>query len=385
MKDFTFGMPTRVVFGEGASSHMGQLCREFGADKVMLITDRVIGATQGFQQILAGLQADRIAYQVFDDVVPEPPAERVDAAARTIKDSGCGLVVAVGGGSAIDTAKAVCALCTNEGSIRDYLFGGSRTLQNRPLPLIAISTTAGSGSEVTASSVISDEEKGIKLSLTHPWIVPLVAVVDPVMHRDMPASITASTGMDALTHAIEAFVSLRSNPISDALAKNAISRIGAHLRRATCVPDDMEARSQMAVASVMAAASFVNGGLGAVHGMSQAIGGIAHVSHGIGNALLLPHVCQRNLPGAMDRFAEVAALLGERTEGLTLRESAQLAVDAIHQMLKDLRLPTTLREVHVTKDMFPAIVKGTLEYRLLACNPVRLAERDVLEILDAAY
>lgn len=385
MKDFTFIMPTRVVFGVGASTRMGGLCREFEVDRVMVITDKIIGASEGFGQIKAGLERDGIAYEVFDDVVPEPPAERVDQAAAQIKASGCGLVIAVGGGSAIDTAKAVCALCTNEGSIRDYLFGGSRTLVKRPLPLVAVSTTAGSGSEVTAACVISDEEKGVKLSLTHPWITPLVAVVDPMMHKDMPAVITASTGMDALTHAIEAYVSVRANPISDAFALAAIEMIGRNIRRAVCVPEDMEARSAMAVASLLAATAFVNGGLGAVHGISQAVGGAAHVSHGIGNALLLPYVCQRNVPGAVERFSNVAKLLGQPTEGVSQRQAAQSAVDAIHQLLTDLRLPTKLSQVQVAREMFPAIIQGTMDYRLLSDNPVKLTERDVQEILDNAY
>lgn len=385
MQDFMFRMPTRVVFGVGASGNMGPLCREFGADRVMVMTDKIIAASDGFQKIKAGLERDGVAYEVFDDVVPEPPAEQVDQAAAHIKASGCGMVIAVGGGSAIDTAKAVCALCTNEGSIRDYLFGGSRTLVNRPLSLVAVPTTAGSGSEVTAACVISDEVKGIKLSLTHPWIVPLVAVVDPVMHKDMPTMITASTGMDALTHAVEAYVSTRSAPISDIFALAAIEMIGKNIRRATCVPGDLEARSNMAVASLLAAAAFVNGGLGAVHGISQAMGGVAHVSHGIGNALLLPYVCQRNLPGAMERFATIARLLGQPTEGLSQRQSAQSAVDAIRQMQKDLRLPDRLSQVNVTREMFPAIIQGTMEYRLLSDNPVKLTEKDVQEILDNAY
>ena len=385
MKDFSFGMPTRIVFGQGASARMGVLCREFGAAKVMVITDKIIGASEGFQLIKSGLDQDGIDYEVFDDVIPEPPAEHVDKAAEKIKTSGCGMVIAVGGGSAIDTAKAVCALCTNEGSIRDYLFGGSRTLVNRPLPLVAVPTTAGSGSEVTASCVISDEEKEIKLSLTHPWIVPIVAVVDPVMHKDMPTVVTASTGMDALTHAVESYVSLRANPVSDAFALAAIEMIGKNIRRATCVPGDMEARSNMALASVMAAAAFVNGGLGAVHGMSQAMGAVAHVSHGIGNALLLPYVCQRNLPGAVERFANVARLLGQPVEGKSQREAAQMAVDAMFQLLEDLRLPSKLHEVKVTREMFPTIIQGTMDYRLLSDNPVKLTPKDVQEILDHAY
>ena len=395
MKEFVFKLPTRIVFGQGASTRLGPLCREFGAEKVMVVTDRVIGASQGFQGILKGLEEDGIDYQVYDQVVPEPPVETVDAAADSLKKIGYGMVIAVGGGSSIDTSKAICALATNEGSARDYLFGGSRTLTHRPLPLVAVPTTAGSGSEVTAASVLSDEQRGIKLSITHDWLIPLVAVdpndiptlaiIDPELMLSMPRGLTAATGMDALTHAVEAYVSRNASPVSDAMAVASISRIGASLRLAASDPENMEARSEMAIASVLAGAAFVNGGLGAVHGISQAIGGVAHVSHGVANALLLPYVCRRNLPGTQERFATIARLLGERTEQLTLSQAAEAAVNAIEQLQSDLRLPSKRSQVGVTREMFPEIVKGAMEYRLMGLNPVKLTEQDVTEILEAAF
>ena len=372
MKAFTFNMPAKIYFGAGVSKDLSELTRRFNADKVMLVTDRVIGNTKGFAAIAEGLEKNGIQAIVYDDTSPEPPVEAVDRAAAVMRTSGCQMAVAVGGGSAIDSAKAMCMLCTNEGSVRDYLFGGSRTIENRPLPLVCVPTTAGSGSEVTASSVISDPERGIKLSVTHEWLIPLAAVIDPVLHMDMPPVITASTGMDALTHAIEAYVSKNAEPLSDALALAAIRLIGQNIRTATYRPDCLEARSAMALASLMAAAAFVNGGLGAVHGISQAMGGIAHVSHGIGNALLLPFVCEANLPGNMERYAQIAPLLGERTEELSLHQAARCCVDVIHRMIKELGLPAALHEVKVTREMFPDIAKGGMEYRLMPLNPVPL-------------
>lgn len=385
MKEFTFNMPAKIFFGEGISGDLSELAHRYGAARVMLVTDRVIGKTRGFAAIEAGLKEKGIQTVVYDETEPEPPVDAVDRAAAVMRQSGCQMAVAVGGGSAIDSAKAMCMLCTNEGSVREYLFGGSRTVENRPLPLVCVPTTAGSGSEVTASSVISDPERGIKLSITHEWLIPLAAVIDPVMHKDMPPVITASTGMDALTHAIEAFVSKNAEPLSDALALAAIRLIAENIRTATYRPDCMEARSGMALASVMAAAAFVNAGLGAVHGISQAMGGVAHVSHGIGNALLLPFVCEANLPGNMERYAQIAALLGERTEGLAVHQAAGRCVEAIRRMLTELRLPATLREVKVTREMFPEIVKGGMEYRLMPLNPVSLKEEDIYAILEKAY
>lgn len=385
MKEFTFNLPVKIFFGEGISGDLSNLARLYGASRVMLVTDRVIGRTKGFAAIEAGLKEKGIQTVVYDETEPEPPVDAVDRAAAVMRESGCQMAVAVGGGSAIDSAKAMCMLCTNEGSVREYLFGGNRTVENRPLPLVCVPTTAGSGSEVTASSVISDPERGIKLSITHEWLIPLAAVIDPVMHKDMPPVITASTGMDALTHAIEAYVSRNAEPVSDALALAAIRLIAENIRTATYRPDCMEARSCMALASVMAAASFVNAGLGAVHGISQAMGGVAHVSHGIGNALLLPFVCEANLPGNLERYARIAALLGERTEGLAVHQAAGRCVEAIHRMIRELRLPAALHEVNVTKEMFPEIVKGGMEYRLMPLNPVPLKEEDIYAILEKAY
>lgn len=385
MKEFTFNLPVKIFFGEGISGDLSDLARLYGASRVMLVTDRVIGRTKGFAAIEAGLKEKGIQTVVYDETEPEPPVDAVDRAAAVMRESGCQMAVAVGGGSAIDSAKAMCMLCTNEGSVREYLFGGNRTVENRPLPLVCVPTTAGSGSEVTASSVISDPERGIKLSITHEWLIPLAAVIDPVMHKDMPPVITASTGMDALTHAIEAYVSRNAEPVSDALALAAIRLIAENIRTATYRPDCMEARSCMALASVMAAASFVNAGLGAVHGISQAMGGVAHVSHGIGNALLLPFVCEANLPGNLERYARIAALLGERTEGLAVHQAAGRCVEAIHRMIRELRLPAALHEVNVTKEMFPEIVKGGMEYRLMPLNPVPLKEEDIYAILEKAY
>lgn len=385
MNDFTFKMPTKIIFGIGKSRKLSEVCSMFSANKVFLVTDRHISCTPSFKELIKGLEYDGIPYVLYEDAVPEPPVESIDSASQVLKESGCDLVVAVGGGSPIDTGKAISMLQTNKGSIREYLFGGSRTVTNRPLPLVAVPTTARSGSEVTGASVISDTQNKIKLSVTHDFLIPSAAVIDPLMHTGMPGIITTSTGMDALTHAIEAFVSLNANPVSDAFAMQAIRLIAANLRTAFSNPKNLEARSNMATASTIAAAAFVNAGLGAVHGISQSMGGVAHVSHGISNSLMLPYVCAKNLVGNLEKFAVIAELLGEATNGLSLRDKAETAVHAIRRLSVDLKIPQRLSEVNVTKEMFPDIVKGTMEYRMLALNPVVLTEQDVYDILEKSF
>jgi len=385
MKDFLFKAPTKIKFGVNESLKINEILYAFSAQKVFIVTDKIIEQSEPFIAMVEKLIADGFDCIVFSDTVVDPPIEVVDAVADVIKASESQAVIAVGGGSSIDTAKAICMLATNEGSIREYLFGGTKTVQNKLLPLICVPTTAGSGSEVTAACVITDNQNNIKLSVTHEYLAPLYAIVDPVMHKGMPAIITASTGMDALTHAIEAYISINSNLITDAYAEKAIQLIGENIRTATHNPNDLDARSKMAIASTLAAIAFVNGGLGAVHGIAQSMGGVAHTPHGIANALLLPYVMKFNLPGNVEKFAKIGELLGNKSNGLSLREQAEATVEVVNKLVEDLRIPSKLNQVSVTKDMFEAIVKGTMEYRLLPLNPVKISEADVLKILEKAY
>lgn len=386
MKDFLFKLPTKICYGVNSALNLKPLLEQYGIKKVMVVTDAGIAGTESFKSLVEGLDRQDVDYVIYSEAVADPPIEAVDEATKILKKSGADGVVAVGGGSSIDTSKAMCMLVTNEGSVRDYLFGGTKTVTNRPIPLIAVPTTAGSGSEVTAASVITDNQHDIKLSVTHEYLMPLVAVVDPMMHVGMPPMITASTGMDALTHAIEAFVSLNAEPISDMYAMTAIKMIGENIRTAMYNPTNIEARGNMAIASILAAAAFVNAGLGAVHGISQSMGGIAHTPHGIGNSLLLPYVMELNVAGNPEKFAKIAELLGEDISGLSVRDAADFSIRAVRQMAKDLRIPSSLKklQIPVTEDMFDTIVDGTMGYRLLALNPVKVRREDVYEILRKA-
>ena len=385
MRDFLFKTPTKVHFGVGASEKIGDLCEQYHAKKILIVTDTIISKLPAFEKITDSLKKKGLPFEIYWDTSPEPPVEDIDKIADYLKQSGADLLVAVGGGSPIDTAKAVSMLAANEGSIRDYLFGGTKTVQNPSLPLICIPTTAGSGSEVTAASVITDNENNIKLSVTHEYIIPKAAIIDPLMQMGMPLIITASTGMDALTHAIEAYMSLNASPFSDSYSETAMKLIGENLYTATFNPNNIEARSHMGMASVMAATAFANAGLGAVHGISQAMGGIAHVPHGIANAMMLPFVMEKNAVGNTKKAAKIAELLGENGADLSLRKQAGKCPEVLSDFAKDLRIPRRLRDVKVTKEMFPAIVKGTMEYRLMAVNPVKLTESDIYEILEKAY
>lgn len=385
MKDFIFRMPAKIRFGIGISRNIADICGEFGAKKVFVVTDSMIIKTNILDPIKESFDKAGMSYEIYSDIVPDPAIETVDAIAEVLRKSGADIVVAVGGGSPIDAAKSICMLQTNEGSIREYLFGGSKTVTNPSMTLICVPTTAGSGSEMTAAAVITDNRNQIKLSVTHDYLVPKLALIDPLLHVGMPAFITATTGIDALTHAIEAYVSLNASPVSDAMALQAMRIIGRNLRTAVANGNDLEARSNMAIASSMAATAFFNGGLGVVHGIAQSMGGVAHIAHGVANSLILPYAMERNVVGNLEKFKEIAVALGENVDGLSLREAADKAPAAVFKLAKDTRIPLTLKEVGVTRDHFPDILKGTMAYRLLAVNPCKLQEKDVMEILEKAF
>lgn len=386
MKDFMFKMPAKIRFGVGITKQLGAVLKEeMGFKKAFVATDKGIAAAGILDHIRAGLEAGNMEYQIYGEMVPDPTIEVVDEAARVLRESGADVVVAAGGGSPIDTAKAICMLQTHEGSVREYLFGGTKQVEKEIMPLICVPTTAGTGSEMTAASVITNNQEKTKVSVTHENLIPKMAFIDPALQVGMPPFITATTGMDALTHAIESYVSLNAEPVSDAMGIAAIKMIGENLRTAVSDGGNLEARTNMALASTIAGAAFMNGGLGVVHGIAQTIGAVAHVPHGVANALLLPYCMQRNIVGNLKKFAEIAAALGENISGMTERQAAQAAVDAVFQLAMDLRVPMKLKDVGVTEEMFPEIIKGTMEYRLLSVNPCKLTEKDVEEILKQAY
>lgn len=379
--EFEFFSPVKLVTGVGAALHMDKWLETFEAERILVITGSHVEKSSAFSAFIDAMKEQGISFEVYSKVIPEPPMGMVDELAEYVRNENFGLVVAVGGGSPMDTAKAVCMLKNNEGNIKDYLFGGNKVPKVPSLPLICIPTTAGSGSEVTASSVIEDTDHHIKLSCTHPNLLPKIAILDPLMQQDMPPKITAGTGMDAMTHAIEAYTSKNSSVFSDIYARRAIELIGEYLPKVMKEPDNLESRMMMAQASSMAAIAFVNGGLGAVHGISQAMGGIAHTPHGITNAILLPRVMKYNYMGALEKYADIALLLGVDTSQMSVEEAAKAAGEKIAEINLQIGIPENITCLNVTKDMFPEIIKGTLGYRLLWMNPVTFTEELAEKIL----
>ena len=380
--EFEFYSPIKIVTGVGESQKLNKWVELFQANLVLVIVDGVVAKTDAFLAMTESMKEQGISFDIFSDTIPEPPMELIDNLAAQVREKAYDLVIAVGGGSPMDTAKAVCMLKNNEGRIKEYLFGGSKTPKYPSVPLICIPTTAGSGSEVSCASVIEDTEEHIKLSCTHPNLYAKVAILDPLMQKGMPASVTAGTGMDAMTHAIESYTSKNSSVFTEMYARKAIAIIAKHLPIAVKEPENLESRMMMAQASTMAAITMANGGLGAVHGISQSMGGVAHTPHGITNAILLPKVMKYNYKGDMEKFADIAALLGADTSEMTTEEAAQAAGEKIAEINAEIGIPDNITSLKVTNDMFPEIVKGTMGYRLLWMNPIPFTEELGYKILE---
>lgn len=384
MKDFNFRTLTRVQYGVGISQTAATLCKQIGGTKAMLLIDKFLLENEAARKIINGFEETGMPYVMFTEIVPEPPAMVVDNVVAFMRNSSCDVCVACGGGSTIDTAKAICMLQTNPGSIKEYLFGGTKKPEKPGVPLICIPTTAGTGAEVSAAAVIDDTEQQKKLSVTDDMIIPPYALLDPTLLMSVPKKVAAATGIDALTHAIESYVGQSANPVGEAFDLYAMKLIADNIRKAVFT-DDIEAKGCMLVAAYMAGVGILNCKVAVVHGIAQSIGALAHVPHGQANALILPHSLRKSYVGNPAKFKEVARILGEDVYGLSDLEAAAKAADAIDKLEDDLGMPRHLEEVGVTRDMFPQLIAETMKYRLLSNTPIEVDEKYVEEVLIEAF
>jgi len=376
-KSYSIFLPNHLLVGMGVVEKVGEKAKELGKSKALIVTDKGIVAAGLLERVLTPLEKAGLKVHIFDQIEPNPRDHTVSKAFEFGKKKEVDLIIGLGGGSPIDAAKAVGVLMTNSGSLQDFLRGA---VVKNPLPtLIAIPTTAGTGSEVTQFSVVTDTQRRFKAGIANVYLIPKVAMVDPSLMQSMPGSLAAATGMDALTHAIEAFVSQNAQPFSDALALHAIGFIGKYLRPSVANGADEEARSQMAVASTQAGIAFSNAGVGLVHAMSHPLGGHFDVPHGIANAILLPYVMDFNLIARLEKYAQVAQALGEKVEGLSLVEAAQKASEAVVRLSADIGIPRHLSEVGVEAEGLSGVAKDALQMkRAIAWNP-RVVKQEEIE------
>jgi alcohol dehydrogenase class IV len=380
---YKYFMPTRVECGNGLSQKTGEMIKELGATRVLVVTDKGVRAANLLEGIEKSLKAINLDYEIYDEVEPNPSVETIDNGTRFLKNHKSDAVLAVGGGSSIDTAKAIAVMATNPGSILDY--EGVGKIQNPPLPIIAIPTTAGTGSEVTNSTVITNKETHFKLGVLSSYLFPTLAILDPALTLQLPQGITAATGMDALTHAIESYTSKAATPVSQAFAMQAMKMIGENLTKSYFVGTDIVSREKMLVASMMAGAAFSQSRLGNVHAISHTFGGVFNIPHGIANAALLPFVMKFNLRACPELYKDIAVFLGKDVSGLTTLEAAEKAIDAVIEMNQAMNIPLNINELGVSLEALPKLVEDSMRSGNVFVNPRLTKPADIQAIIERAY
>lgn len=383
---FEFTHPRIMRVGGGTLESISEVLMSLGLRRPLVLTDQFLVSTGTAERLadllaVAGLQA-----QIFADTVPDPTTESVSAAVKVAREHDADSVIGLGGGSPMDTAKAVALLARRPGEMSDY----KAPLQNRgpALPTIAIPTTAGSGSEATQFTIITDSVTKEKMLCTGPAFLPVAAIVDYELTMSMPARLTADTGIDALTHAVEAYVSRRANPFSDGLCLSAISTIGTHLHRAVADGADREARAAMMQAATQAGIAFSNSSVALVHGMSRPIGAHFHVAHGLSNAMLFPAVTEFSLSSAITRYADCARAFGAATSDDTDEVAGAAFVTALKRLCAELEVPTPHEygiDASTWSAKIPTMVAQAIASGSPSNNPRQATDREIADIYSAIY
>lgn len=381
MREFSFRLPTRIEFGDGQSRRVGVEAKGLGGTRALVVTDPGVKAAGLVDAVIEDLERAAVAAVLFDDVSPNPRDTQVMRGVELAAAEGCDLLVAVGGGSPMDVAKAVGVVLAHGGRIQDH--EGRGTVSRLIMPLVAIPTTAGTGSEVSFSSVITDTERSFKMSVGSPLIAAAVALVDPLLTAGLPPRITAYTGMDALSHAVEAFTATSSEPLTDSLALRAIELVGANLRQACANGEDKAARGGMMLASLLAGIAFCNTDVAGVHCIGEAIGGLYDTPHGVAMAIYLPVVVDFNRPARPEKYAAIARALCGAAMGLPTPDAAESAAVAIRALSRDLDIPRA-SDVGVRPEDFARLARAAAANGSVKSNPRVVTEDDFYAMLEAA-
>ena len=379
---YTYLNPKVALMGAGCVNGIGRQAKDLGGTKALVVSgkSRHGGELAGdIRKILenAGLKA-----VIFAGAEPNPTDSSVMEGADVYKRESCDMIVAVGGGSPMDCAKAIGIVAKNGGRINDYE-GVGKVTKGIP-PLITVNTTAGTASEMTSFTIITDTKRHIKMAIVDPRITPDVAVNDPELMVSMPPALTAATGMDALTHAVEAYVSTMATPTTDAAAIKSIDLISKYLREAVAHGEDVRTRDMMAHAEYLAGIAFNNASLGYVHSMAHQLGGLYDLPHGVCNAILLPYVEMYNKQVCPERFADIAKAMGEKIEGLSPEEAADRAIDAIKKIASDIGIPSGLKELGAREEDLELLAEHAMQDVCRLTNPRELSKEDIIEIYRKA-
>lgn len=378
---FSYHIPTAIEFGWGSLTRLPSIVKGLGGTRAFVVGDPGVVKAGVVERVIGTLVSAGIPSIPFSDIESDPDVSSVDNGVQLAKAEVCDVVIGVGGGSALDTAKAIGLMLNNPGTIRDYV--GVGKVERAGVPVVAIPTTAGTGSELTIWSVLSDKEKKVKISVGSVLNCPRVALLDPELTVSLPPAITAATGMDALVHALESYVNKATQPISEAMSEQAMALIARSLRVAVAQPDNAQARADLLLASTIAAMAFNSTRLGLVHAFAMPLGARFHIPHGLVNAIMLPAVMRFNLPGNLGKYARIAEIFGEQIKDLSLHEAAKRSVVAIESLKADVGITAKLSQFGVTEADFDSVVDEALLSGNVPVNPRKPTRDDMKALLSA--
>jgi alcohol dehydrogenase class IV len=397
---WTFHSAGQLVFGRNAVLQLGEITSRLKCKRLLIVTDSMLAGVGAVDRVRGPVEGAGVRVEVFTGGEPEPSFRAAGACIDLARSFQPDALLGLGGGSNMDLAKITATILAHGGSIGDYV--GDDKLPGPIMPLICVPTTAGTGSEVSAASVLTDQENQLKVGVLSNYLRPRVAVVDPLMSASCPPKLTADSGIDALTHAIEAYTAVDNetfplppgertvyqgrHPLANVLAERAITLIGANLRRAVKDGTDLPARDGMALGATLAGMAFSNVGVALVHALEYPVGGATHCSHGAGNGLLLPYVMRFNLPARQGEFAAIARLLGEDVDPLDEAAAAERAIDAVARLQHDIGIPQRLRDIGARESQLRGFAEKALSIkRILRVNPRPVTLEDLEGILKAAF
>lgn len=379
---YNFYMPSISYMGLNAIRKIEDEIKLRKFKKALIVTDKILVDIGLVKKLTDILDENKLEYIIFDEVKPNPTVINVNDGLKILKENSCDFVISFGGGSPHDAAKGIALLATNGGDVKDYE-GVDRSIHPQ-LPLIAINTTAGTASEMTRFCIITDEEAHIKMAIVDKHVTPLVAINDPELMMDMPKHLTAATGMDALTHAIEAYVSIIATPITDACAEKAIELIANNLREAVFNKDGKKSKDNMAYAEYLAGMAFNSASLGYVHAMAHQLGGFYDLPHGVCNAVLLPHVVRYNGEVSKNKLKKVALLLGGDSNIISEENATDLVIEEILKLSDDIGIPKGIRELGAKDGDLTTLAINTLKDACGFTNPKQATLEDIIEIYRSA-
>jgi alcohol dehydrogenase class IV len=378
---YSWGMPTLVLYGVGCASRVGETMKQLGGKRVLLVTDCVLQKSGQVDDLKAVLRQSGIDMEIYPDVNREPEDVHVEEGLKIFKESSCDSIIALGGGSCMDAAKGIGVMATNPGKIADYQ--GRDKVKFKMVPMIAIATTAGTASEISRSAVITDTRRTDKMIVKDEKVRPNVAVCDPLLTVSMPPSVTASSGMDALIHAIEGYVSRACQPMTEMVALRAVELISRSLPVAFVNGKDITARTDMMLGQLLAGMSFSNASTCIVHGMAKPVGAYFHVPHGLSNAMFIVEGMEYTLPACPQKYAKIAQAMGENISGLTVNEAAEKSVAFVRRLCKTLKVPTIV-EFGINKDQYlqhvPKLAEDCIANKGHEMNPRTPSKQELVEI-----